>query len=250
MIIVEASAEFWHCSPNPERICERAARTCYQSTHKIKECEICAGSGLRGVTRHTIDGNIERLPCPECNGTGTDISSARHIIKTVIDNGHESVLEHPCAGFIITTDRGITHEIVRHRIGVAYSQESTRYCNYSLEKGAFCGEIKVIEPPGLKPEGADDSELYQIWDEAIRASEAAYNKMTALGCPPQIARSVLPNSLKAEICVTMNFRAWRHFLDLRTSAKAHPQIQQVAEMIRVKLLELAPSCFENFHEAH
>ena len=242
MIIVEPSVELFHVTPNPERVIERAARTCYQSIHRVKECESCHG---RKEHRYKdIDGDIQASDCVACNGTGTDIESARKIIKTVIDSGHESVLEHASAGVIIVTDRGITHELVRHRIGVAFSQESTRYCNYSAEKGAFCGEIYVIEPPGL------NVDQKPVWSAAMEAAESAYKQLISLGCKPQIARSVLPTSLKAEICTTMTFRAWRHFLDLRTAPAAHPQIQQIAEMVRQKLYELAPSCFEDFHEAH
>jgi thymidylate synthase (FAD) len=174
--------------------------------------------------------------CTTCNGSGTDVESARDFIRMILARGHESVIEHASAGFLIVTDRGVTHEIVRHRLA-SYSQCSTRYCNYSKEQ--FGGEIAVIEPPDL------EADAMAYWHDVMRTCESQYLNMTKEGCKPEIARSVLPNSLKSEIGMTANFREWRHFLRLRTSPKAHPQMREIAEMIRAELLKISRACFED-----
>lgn len=147
---------------------------------------------------------------------------------------HESVIEHASASFRIICDRGISHEIVRHRLA-SYSQESTRYCNYSKDK--FDGEIMVIEPPGLTP----DQKM--SWTLAVKAAECEYLTMLDLGCLPQIARSVLPTCLKTELVMTANFREWRHFLKLRTAPAAHPQMREVAGMVAKILARISPTVF-------
>ena len=147
--------------------------------------------------------------------------SAYDFIRRLLKNGHESVLEHEKLSVRITCDRGISHEIVRHRIA-SYSQESTRYCNYSLDK--YQNELTFIRPFFW----ADDPEKFQIWKEAMEMAERSYLALLAKGASPQEARSVLPNSLKTEIVVTMNMREWRHFFKLRASTAAHPQMQELA----------------------
>jgi len=161
--------------------------------------------------------------------------SAERFVTGIIKSGHESVIEHEKAT-VITCDRGVTHEIVRHRIG-SYSQESTRYCNYSKEK--FGQEITVIEPYFY----ADGSDIYDIWWATCKISESNYMDMLKEGSTPQEARSVLPNSLKTEIVVTFNMREWRHFFKLRCSLKAHPQMRQVAIPLLLKFREVLPALF-------
>jgi thymidylate synthase (FAD) len=109
---------------------------------------------------------------------------------------------------------------VRHRIA-SFTQESTRYCNYS--KGKFGGEITVIEPFFFE----SGSTEWKLWSTACEASEAIYLKLLESGAKAQEARSVLPNSLKTEIVVTTNVREWRKIMELRTSKEAHPQIRQI-----------------------
>jgi thymidylate synthase (FAD) len=241
MKIVKPSVELLHCTPNPERVIERCGRACYQSQHKVAKCLHCVQGRLA-----CTDGRPSFEPCEECDGTGTSITSAIAFIKMIRENGHESVLEHASAGFSIITDRGVTHELVRHRIA-SFSQESTRYCNYSQDRFERC--IAVICPPELETAQADPEGLpyrnYADWNMAMAESETRYLRLLDRGVAPQIARSVLPNSLKSEICMTANFREWRHFLHLRTSPKAHPQMRQVAEMIRAELLRISPVCFED-----
>ena len=122
-------------------------------------------------------------------------------------------------------DRGVSHEIVRHRVA-SFAQESTRYCNYGLDK--FGNEITVIRPSWCK----QGDELYDIWKGGCEENEETYFAMLSKGATPQEARSVLPNSLKTEIIVTMNLSGWNHFFDLRCAKDAHPDIREVAKMAR------------------
>jgi thymidylate synthase (FAD) len=235
MRIVKPSVELIHSTPNSERVIERMGRICYQSSHKVKECENCNGEG------RDVYGPSPRAKCDMCGGAGTDISSAIAFVKMILANGHESVLEHASAGFSIITDRGVTHEIVRHRIA-SYSQESTRYCSY--DKANFGGELTFIQPPNLVVMGKDAIAAGPAnWATAMQNAELVYMALLKEGVSAQIARSVLPNALKSEIGMTANFREWRHFFTLRTSPKAHPQMREIAEMIRERLLSLSPVCF-------
>lgn len=151
--------------------------------------------------------------------------SAEKFISNIIKNGHEAVLEHGSFTVSFICDRGVTHEIVRHRLA-AYCQESTRYCNYVDEK--FGNEITVIRPCFFK----EGEIAYAMWLHACNIAEAAYfDLINNTGATPQEARSVLPNSLKAELMMTADIREWRHFLKLRTSKRAHPQMREVALML-------------------
>lgn len=162
--------------------------------------------------------------------------SAGKFVQMIIKNGHESVLEHEKITVRIVCDRGVSHEIVRHRIA-SYSQESTRYCNYSDEK--FCNEITVIKPVFW----SEDSKEYQLWRETVKRVEESYMSLITMGASPQEARSVLPNSLKTEIVVTMNLREWRHFFRLRSSEKAHPQMREIACMMLIDFKKILPDIF-------
>lgn len=164
--------------------------------------------------------------------------SSNNFIKSIIKNGHESVIEHKSISVKIICDRGVTHEIVRHRIA-SYSQESTRYCNYSSNK--FGNELTLIRPYFWR----EDSEAYSIWKQTMQEIENNYNKLIKLGVKPEEARSILPNSLKTEIVVTMNLREWRHFFKLRTSKRAHPQMREVAIPILEEFKKLIPIIFDD-----
>jgi thymidylate synthase (FAD) len=144
-------------------------------------------------------------------------NSAENFIKQIIRNGHDSVLEHEKLTVRIICDRGVSHELVRHRIG-SFSQESTRYCDYN--KGVM--EFIDIKPYFRSPESV------KIWEDLLQEIENKYKLLRSLGETPQIARSILPNSLKTEIVITFNIRQWRHFFKLRTSKAAHPQMREVA----------------------
>ena len=150
--------------------------------------------------------------------------SAERFIKSLMNKNHKSVLEHAKVTIRVICDRGVTHEIVRHRMA-SYSQESTRYCNYSKDK--FGNEITVIKPCFLE----EDTKKYYLWLKTCENCEKAYFEMLNMGMTPQEARDILPNSLKTEIVMTMNISSWRNFLELRNSKAAHPQMREVASMI-------------------
>lgn len=175
-----------------------------------------------------------------CYKSESNISndSAEKFIRNILKRGHESVIEHASITFKIVCDRGVSHEIVRHRIA-SYSQESTRYCNYSQDK--FGNELSFIKPCFWET----DSESYKIWKNTMLQIENNYFSLIENGASPQEARSILPNSLKTEIYVTMNLREWRHFLKLRTSKAAHPQMQEISLMIYEILLDKLPAIFDD-----
>ena len=164
--------------------------------------------------------------------------SYKKFLGNIIKRGHESVLEHCSITMKFICDRGVTHEIVRHRIG-SYSQESTRYCNYSNDK--FGNEITVIKPCFF----GEGSDKYKIWYLGCKDAETAYFNLIYEGATPQEARSVLPNSLKTEIVVTYNIREWRHFFKLRCSKAAHPQMREVAKMAFEQFYKYMPELFED-----
>ena len=164
--------------------------------------------------------------------------SAYGFVRRLLGSGHESVLEHEKISVRMICDRGVSHEIVRHRIA-SYSQESTRYCNYSLDK--YQNELTFIRPFFW----TNAPEKFQIWKEAMEMAERSYLALIAKGASPQEARSVLPNSLKTEIVVTMNMREWRHFFRLRTSAAAHPQMQEIATPLLRHFQKTIPIIFDD-----
>lgn len=165
--------------------------------------------------------------------------SAKNFVRMLLKRGHLSVIEHQFVSIRFICDRGVSHEIVRHRLA-SYTQESTRYCNYT--KGKFGGEIAVIEPCFW----SQDDEKYKVWKQTIEQIELAYNKLIELGATPQEARSILPNSLKTEIVVTMNLREWRHFFTMRTSQAAHPQMREIAIPLLKEFQKRIPIIFDDF----
>lgn len=164
--------------------------------------------------------------------------SCRTFVQSIIKRGHEAVLEHFNITVKFICDRGVSHEIVRHRLA-SYCQESTRYCNYS--KDDFSGEITVVEPFYLQP----DTLAYNTWKEACEATEAAYFSLLDWGCTPQEARAVLPNSLKTEVVMTANLREWRHFFKLRCATAAHPQMREVATPLLADMQKKLPIVFDD-----
>ncbi len=171
--------------------------------------------------------------------------SAEKFIKALLTRQHESVIEHETVTVRMVCDRGVTHEIVRHRIA-SYSQESTRYCNYAGDK--FDNQITVIDLAGgfeYDMSRENDRAKYEVWTKAMEDAEKAYFRMLELGATPQEARSVLPNSLKTEIVVTMNLRAWRNFFRLRVDSHAHPQMREVAQIVYDEFLEKLPVFFKD-----
>ncbi len=201
MRIVNPSAELLSITPNAEQLIERCGRTCYKSEDLI-----------------TTD-------------------SAEKFIQMIVKRGHHSVLEHATATILFVCDRGVSHELVRHRL-VSYSQESTRYCNYG--KGKFGHEIAVLQPPGL------EGDMLQCWKRTCDMIESEYLHMINGGVSAQIARSILPNCLKTEVATTANLREWRHILKLRTSTAAHPQIREIMGDASEILTEQCPNVFRDF----
>jgi len=175
--------------------------------------------------------------CYKSEGKTTD-DSAEKFVTAIIKRGHESVLEHCSFTVKFIVDRGVSHELVRHRIA-SFSQESTRYCNYSNDD--FGSEITVIEPYFLDKHTAG----YGGWEVACRQAEKAYFELLNWGCSPQEARSVLPNSLKTEVVMTCNLREWRHFFKLRTASAAHPQMREVTRPLLDELKKLIPVVFDD-----
>lgn len=217
MRTVEASVEFI----NPPEYAvvldtiERVGRTCYKSEDRITEF------------------------------------SAEDFIRGLIKRGHEAMIEHGSVTMRFINDRGVSHEEVRHRIA-SFGQESTRYCNYSKDK--FDGEVTYIDiERGMELDATVSRLPFEVklaiiheWMVACLDAERHYMRMLELGATPQIARSVLNNSTKTELCITMNFREWRHFIRLRNDPTAHPQMREVAQQALDMLFEKYPVFFEEF----
>ena len=166
-----------------------------------------------------------------------EIDAARKMIKAIIKSGHESCIEHATAGFIIDgISRVVTHELVRHRIGFSYSQRSQRYVDEQ--------EPSYVIPPEIK----ENEEALTIYKSAMDNAWTAYRSLQNLGLKNQISRYVLPNACTTKIAVTADFRAWRNFLKLRLSARAQPEIREMANRLLEELIKIAPSCFEDLLE--
>ena len=179
--------------------------------------------------------------------------SAEKMIKKLIKLNHLAMIEHASVSVLFTCDRGVTHEIVRHRVA-SYAQESTRYVNYSKDK--FGNEIGYIDIAGgialdtkmkdLPVETIDA--IISEWNQACIDAEKHYMKMLELGATPQIARSVLNNSTKTDINVTMNLREWRHFFELRCDTPAHPQMRELVIPLLKEMSEVIPIVFDDLVE--
>ena len=164
--------------------------------------------------------------------------SAANFVRNLIKRGHESVLEHVSITVRIITDRGISHEIVRHRLA-SYSQESTRYCNYKDK------EIEFVLPYDIDPE----TKIFDYWKLSCQASETDYKVLIAKGVAPQTARSVLPNCLKTELVMTCNLREWRHFFKMRCAPGAHPDMKYLATIMLHEFQEKIPVVFDDIEGA-
>lgn len=184
---------------------EKVARVCYKSEDKI--------------------------------GEGT----AEKMVRALIKSNHLAMLEHFSFSVKFIVDRGVSHEIVRHRVA-SFAQESTRYCNYGKS-----GEVVFIEPLFWEPDYSYVS-AYDCWVEACSIAEKVYLDLLEKGATPQEARAVLPNSLKTEVVMTANLREWRHFFSLRacgSTGKPHPQMLEVAVPLLKELKELIPVVFDD-----
>ena len=159
-------------------------------------------------------------------------------IRKLVQAGHESVIEHVSVSFMLTVPRSISHQIVRHRVGVAYSQQSQRYVDLSR------GPLQVIAPiPAL------EGDAFEIWRKTTETAAAAYAVLIQGGAQPQQARAVLPNCATTKLGMTANLRAWRHILRQRwTNPTADPAIREVMGMVGEKLKELYPPVFGDIGE--
>lgn len=181
---------------------ERVARVCYKSEDKITE------------------------------------GSAEKMVRSLIKRGHEAMLEHYSFSVKFTVDRGVSHEIVRHRVA-SFAQESTRYCNYGKS-----GDVAFIRPVFF----AEATVEMDNWVDSCMKAEQLYKDFILIGRTPQEARSILPNSLKTEVVMTANLREWRHFLSLRacgSTGKPHPQMLEVAVPLLKELRERVPVVFDD-----
>lgn len=184
---------------------EQVARTCYKSEDKI------------------TDGSAEKM------------------VRALIKGGHTAMLEHYSFTVKFICDRGVTHEIVRHRLA-SYAQESTRYCNYS--KGKFGSELTFIKPCFFD----DNSREYRLWCEAMQKAEDEYLELINSGATPEQARDVLPTSVKTELCMTTNLTEWRHFFKLRAvgvTGKPHPQMTELAVPLLKEVKNKIPVVFDD-----
>ena len=209
MKIINASTEILTPITGDElRQIEYAGRTCYKSEDKITD------------------------------------DSAKKFVENLSKRGHEAMLEQSSLSVKFICDRGVSHELVRHRLA-SFAQESTRYCNYSQDK--FGKELTFIKPKFFE-EGTDS---YKYWENAMADAENYYFSMLDFGCTPQEARSVLPNSIKTEIVMTANYREWRHFFWLRAAHKtgpAHPQMEELTVPLLYEVSGLIPVVFDDIVE--
>ncbi len=192
---------------NELKMIEIAGRTCYKSEDKITD------------------------------------DSARKFVKMLIKNGHEAMLEHSSLTVKFICDRGVSHELVRHRLA-SFAQESTK-CNYAGDK--FGNELTFIKPCFF----IEGSESYTAWLMAMDIAEQSYLKLIGMGVPAQEARSVLPNSIKTEVVMTANYREWRHFFKLRAAratGPAHPQMEELTVPLLRELTNTIPVIFDDVYD--
>ena len=192
--------------------------------------------------------------------------SARKLVSSLIKSGHDAMIEFFDITVKFVCDRGVSHEIVRHRVA-SYAQESTRYCNYSKDK--FDSEIVFIIPSWCNTikESTKEEQAKVYGDREVNGwyatdnsenqlvihlldSEITYLSLIESGWRPEQARVVLPNTLKTEINVKMNLREWRHFFSLRCAPAAHPQMRELTIPLLEKMHNLVPVIFDDLYEKY
>lgn len=176
----------------------------------------------------------------------------RKLVKRLIESKHEAMLEFVDVMVKFTTDRGVSHELVRHRMA-SFAQESTRYCNYSKDK--FNNELTFIIPSWAEVNKlgeivADDNEAFYDFKRALEMAEAFYLSLIAKGWTAEKARMVLPMSIKTEINMKANLREWRHFFKLRCHHTAHPDIRVLALDLLKQMHEQIPIIFDDLYDTY
>ena len=161
-------------------------------------------------------------------------------ITNIVERGHHAMLEHFSITVKFICDRGVSHELVRHRVA-SFAQESTRYCNYEKK-----GDLVFIDPSECFGWGSK-SAVYFSWRNAMMEAEDSYLFMIREGISPQQARDVLPNSLKTEIVVTANLREWMHIIDLRAAPTAHPQMRELMIPLLQEFHTSIPILFDDIY---
>lgn len=177
--------------------------------------------------------------------------SAKSFVAKILRLGHESVIEHEKVSVRIVCDRGVSHQLVRHRI-CSFTQESTR-CNYASER--FGSELTFILPLWFRDcydcdrqvitESGSVNEAFLIWYNVCKNAESAYLSLISRSLTPLQARTVLPNSLKTELVMTANLREWRHIFRLRTSEHAHPQMREIMVPLLGEFKKRIPVIFDD-----
>ena len=183
---------------------------------------------------------IERIGriCYQSQESITD-DSWRAFIEKLLRRRHLSVIEHVSVTAYIYCDRGVSHELVRHRIA-SFSQESTRYCNYNKGRKMPGGEIGVV--PMM--DGLTD--VQKVRRRGLYAAcEDVYNSEVAEGVSPQQARDSLPTCLRTEIVMTCNLREWLHFFEMRCAPNAHPAMRKIAFELLDQMQKMIPVIFDD-----
>lgn len=175
----------------------------------------------------------------------TQDSWEKFLRVVVIQHGDWSIVEHASVSVDCYVDRGITHELVRHRL-FSFTQESTRFVNYEKKMPAAFIKPELSTDAPRAPNGEPVAlSQDQLWSHAIDSAESMYRRLIASGCSPQIARSVFPNALASRIIITGNLRNWRHFFIMRTTIEAHPQMKDVTIPLLDEFKEKIPILFDD-----
>lgn len=213
--------------------------------------EILSPISENGIQELQMIEKIARV-CYKSEGNITeDGESAKKLITSLIKKGHEAMLEHSMLSVKFICDRGISHELVRHRLA-SFAQESQRYVNMSLDKfGGECTFIlpefwdvnQVYAPDGEEAEDRDAK--LEMWKQVMEKSEDTYLSLIDANAKPEQARSVLPNSTKTEIVVTANYREWRNIFKLRTESHAHPSMRYLMIPLLKDVKDKIPVVFDD-----
>jgi len=196
---------------------------------------------MAGLTHFTTQDGIDLLKrvewCARISHRSeeaiTPDSYDRFLRSVVIEKGDWSVTEHASVSCDFYVDRGITHELVRHRL-FSFTQESTRFVNYE----------KKMPPSFIKPPFSNIDQQAD-WANIVHECEVSYRHLMSIGASPQIARSVFPNALASRIIITGNLRNWRHFLLMRTTKQAHPQMREVTIPLLEEFQAKIPILYED-----